>query len=102
MGLGEALHNAAIQNAIHETYAPVVVAVTTLLDAYVATAASAPASTRPTSCCSWATSGGSCLVRMASRRAAAPPGSCWTASVPDAPAASAPETRPCEPGPALV
>jgi AcrR family transcriptional regulator len=35
-GLGEALHNAAIQNAIDETYAPVVAAVTTLLDACVA------------------------------------------------------------------
>jgi hypothetical protein len=30
-GLGEALHNAAIQNAINETYTPVVVAVTKLL-----------------------------------------------------------------------
>jgi AcrR family transcriptional regulator len=35
-GLGEALHNAAIQNAIDETYAPVVAAVTRLLDACVA------------------------------------------------------------------
>lgn len=35
-GLGEALHNAAIQNVIDETYAPVVVAVTKLLDACVA------------------------------------------------------------------
>jgi AcrR family transcriptional regulator len=35
-GLGEALHNAAIQNAIDETYAPVVAAVTGLLDACVA------------------------------------------------------------------
>ena len=35
-GLGEALHNAAIQNAINETYAPVVAAVTKLLDACVA------------------------------------------------------------------
>jgi AcrR family transcriptional regulator len=35
-GLGEALHNAAIQNAIDETYAPVVAAVTSLLDACVA------------------------------------------------------------------
>jgi AcrR family transcriptional regulator len=35
-GLGEALHNAAIQNAIDETYAPVVAAVTKLLDACVA------------------------------------------------------------------
>ncbi|MEU7766197.1 TetR/AcrR family transcriptional regulator [Nocardia sp. NPDC049190] len=35
-GLGEALHNAAIQNAIDETYAPVVTAVTKLLDACVA------------------------------------------------------------------
>lgn len=35
-GLGEALHNAAIQNAINETYAPVVVAVTKLLDSCVA------------------------------------------------------------------
>jgi AcrR family transcriptional regulator len=34
-GLGEALHNAAVQNAIDETYAPVV-AVTRLLDAWVA------------------------------------------------------------------
>jgi AcrR family transcriptional regulator len=34
-GLGEALHNAAIQHAIDETYAPVVVAVTKLLDACV-------------------------------------------------------------------
>ena len=35
-GLGEALHNAAIQDAIDETYAPVVAAVATLLDACVA------------------------------------------------------------------
>jgi AcrR family transcriptional regulator len=35
-GLGEALHSAAIQNAIDETYAPVVAAVTRLLDACVA------------------------------------------------------------------
>lgn len=35
-GLGEALHNAAIQNAIDETYAPVVAAVTRLLEACVA------------------------------------------------------------------
>jgi AcrR family transcriptional regulator len=35
-GLGEALHNAAIQHAIDETYAPVVGAVTKLLDACVA------------------------------------------------------------------
>jgi|HubBroStandDraft_1064217.scaffolds.fasta_scaffold42492_2 AcrR family transcriptional regulator len=35
-GLGEALHNAAIQDAINETYAPVVAAVTKLLDACVA------------------------------------------------------------------
>jgi len=35
-GLGEALHNAAIQNAIDETYKPVVAAVTKLLDACVA------------------------------------------------------------------
>jgi AcrR family transcriptional regulator len=35
-GLGEALHNAAIQHAIDETYAPVVAAVTKLLDACVA------------------------------------------------------------------
>jgi AcrR family transcriptional regulator len=35
-GLGDALHNAAIQHAIDETYAPVVVAVTRLLDACVA------------------------------------------------------------------
>jgi AcrR family transcriptional regulator len=35
-GLGEALHNAAIQNAIDETYAPVVAAVTKLLDACIA------------------------------------------------------------------
>jgi AcrR family transcriptional regulator len=35
-GLGEALHNAAIQNAIDETYAPVLAAVTKLLDACVA------------------------------------------------------------------
>jgi AcrR family transcriptional regulator len=35
-GLGDALHNAAIQNAIDETYAPVVVAVRKLLDACVA------------------------------------------------------------------
>ena len=35
-GLGEALHNAAVQNAIDETYAPIVAAVTKLLDACVA------------------------------------------------------------------
>ena len=35
-GLGDALHNAAIQNAINETYAPVVAAVAKLLDACVA------------------------------------------------------------------
>jgi AcrR family transcriptional regulator len=35
-GLGEALHNAAIQNAIDETYAPVTAAVGTLLDAFIA------------------------------------------------------------------
>jgi AcrR family transcriptional regulator len=35
-GLGEALHSAAIQSAIDETYAPVVAAVTKLLDACVA------------------------------------------------------------------
>ena len=35
-GLGEALHNAAIQDAINETYAPVVAAVAKLLDASVA------------------------------------------------------------------
>jgi AcrR family transcriptional regulator len=35
-GLGEALHNAAIQHAIDETYAPVVAAVTKLLNACVA------------------------------------------------------------------
>jgi AcrR family transcriptional regulator len=35
-GLGEALHNAAVQNAIDETYAPVVAAVARLLDAGVA------------------------------------------------------------------
>jgi hypothetical protein len=35
-GLGDALHNAAIQNAIDETYAPVVAAVKKLLDACVA------------------------------------------------------------------
>ena len=34
-GLGDALHNAAIQHAIDETYAPVVAAVTKLLDACV-------------------------------------------------------------------
>ena len=34
--LGDALHNAAIQNAINETYAPVVAAVAKLLDACVA------------------------------------------------------------------
>ena len=34
-GLGEALHNAAIQHAIDETYAPVVAAVAKLLDACV-------------------------------------------------------------------
>ena len=35
-GLGEALHNAAIQDAIDETYAPVVAAVAKLLDSCVA------------------------------------------------------------------
>ncbi|HEY3469627.1 MAG TPA: helix-turn-helix domain-containing protein [Amycolatopsis sp.] len=35
-GLGEALHNAALQNAIDETYAPVTAAVGKLLDACVA------------------------------------------------------------------
>lgn len=35
-GLGEALHNAAVQNVIDETYAPVVAAVAKLLDACVA------------------------------------------------------------------
>jgi AcrR family transcriptional regulator len=35
-GLGEALHHAAIQNAINETYAPVLAAVTKLLDACAA------------------------------------------------------------------
>jgi AcrR family transcriptional regulator len=35
-GLGDALHNAAIQNAIDETYAPVVAAVKKLLDACIA------------------------------------------------------------------
>jgi AcrR family transcriptional regulator len=35
-GLGEALHNAAVQNAIDETYAPVVAAVGKLLDACAA------------------------------------------------------------------
>jgi AcrR family transcriptional regulator len=35
-GLGEALHNAAIQDAINETYAPVIAAVAKLLDACVA------------------------------------------------------------------
>lgn len=35
-GLGEALHNAAVQNAIDATYAPVVTAVAKLLDACVA------------------------------------------------------------------
>ncbi|MGP4019350.1 TetR/AcrR family transcriptional regulator [Saccharopolyspora sp. 5N708] len=35
-GLGEALHNAAIQDAINETYAPVTAAVGRLLDACVA------------------------------------------------------------------
>ena len=35
-GLGEALHNAAIQHAIDETYAPIVTAVAKLLDACVA------------------------------------------------------------------
>ena len=34
-GLGDALHNAAIQNAINETYAPVTAAVARLLDACV-------------------------------------------------------------------
>lgn len=35
-GLGEALHNAAIRNAIDETYAPVVAAVAKLLEACIA------------------------------------------------------------------
>lgn len=35
-GLGEALHNAAIQNVVDETYAPVIAAVAKLLDACVA------------------------------------------------------------------
>ncbi len=35
-GLGEALHNAAIQDAINETYVPVLAAITKLLDACVA------------------------------------------------------------------
>ena len=35
-GLGEALHNAAIQNAVDETYAPVTAAVAKLLDSCVA------------------------------------------------------------------
>ena len=35
-GLGEALHNAAVRNAIDETYAPVVAAVARLLDACAA------------------------------------------------------------------
>lgn len=35
-GLGEALHNAAVQNAINETYAPVEKAVGQLLDACIA------------------------------------------------------------------
>jgi AcrR family transcriptional regulator len=35
-GLGEALHNAAIQNAVDETYAPVIAAVAKLLEACVA------------------------------------------------------------------
>jgi AcrR family transcriptional regulator len=35
-GLGEALHNAAIQNAIDDTYVPVISAVSRLLDACVA------------------------------------------------------------------
>jgi AcrR family transcriptional regulator len=35
-GLGEALHNAAVQDAINETYAPVVAAVGQLIDACVA------------------------------------------------------------------
>ncbi len=35
-GLGEALHSAAIQDAINDTYAPVISAVATLLDACVA------------------------------------------------------------------
>jgi AcrR family transcriptional regulator len=35
-GLGDALHNAAIQDAINQTYAPVLAAVTKLLDACVA------------------------------------------------------------------
>jgi hypothetical protein len=41
-GLGEALHNAAVQNAIDETYAPVVAAVSRLLDACVADGAVRP------------------------------------------------------------
>lgn len=41
-GLGEALHNAAVQNAIDETYAPVVAAVARLLDACVADGAVRP------------------------------------------------------------
>jgi hypothetical protein len=43
--------NAAIQNAIDETYAPVVAAVTTLPDAYVADGSVRPGLDRPTSCC---------------------------------------------------
>ncbi len=35
-GLGDALHNAALQNAINETYAPVVAAVAKLLEACLA------------------------------------------------------------------
>lgn len=35
-GLGEALHNVAIQNVVDETYAPVIAAVAKLLDACVA------------------------------------------------------------------
>ena len=56
-GLGEALHNAAIQNAIDETYAPVVAAVTSCSTPASPTTSSARASTPPTCCCSWATSG---------------------------------------------
>jgi AcrR family transcriptional regulator len=41
-GLGEALHSAAIQDAINETYAPVVSAVGELLDACVAQEAMRP------------------------------------------------------------
>jgi AcrR family transcriptional regulator len=41
-GLGEALHNAAIQDAINETYAPVTAAVAELLDACVAQGSVSP------------------------------------------------------------